>query len=114
MDCLPGAYDRREAAYEQLPAETQRFWRRQGYVRGANVAAPQVVHFDGVIASFAAMKLHDWVADFSSKSNVAVFDFINQAMQTITYRRPADQECLVCSPSGLLALGDLEPFQVGV
>jgi len=115
---LPGAtgwclscghvYDPEQAAIELADAAEQRRWIQRGYITGADVKAPAVIHLNGVVANLALAEIHNLVAPF--KKFVSYFTYNQLRGELMPYTIERNQTCAVCSDTGLLGLGDLEPI----
>jgi molybdopterin-synthase adenylyltransferase len=108
--CLACAhvYDAERAAIELADAAEQQRWIRRGYIDGADAKAPAVSHLNGVIANLALAEFHNLLAPFKKFVSYLTYDQLHGVLMPYTIER--NQTCAVCSDTGLLGLGDLEPI----
>jgi molybdopterin/thiamine biosynthesis adenylyltransferase len=108
--CLACArvYDAERAAIELADAAEQQRWIRRGYIDGADVKAPAVSHLNGVVANLALAEIHNLLAPFKKFISYLTYDQLHGELMPYTIAR--NQTCAVCSDTGLLGLGDLEPI----
>jgi molybdopterin/thiamine biosynthesis adenylyltransferase len=108
--CLACArvYDPEQAAIELADAAEQQRWIQRGYIDGADVKAPAVGHLNGVVANLALAEIHNLLAPFKKFASYVVYDQLKGELMPYTIER--NPTCAVCSDTGLLGLGDLEPI----
>jgi len=108
--CLTCArvYDAERAAIELADAAEQQRWIQRGYIDGADVKAPAVSHLNGVVANLALAEIHNLLAPFKKFVSYLAYDQLRGELMPYTIER--NPTCAVCSDSGLLGLGDLEPI----
>jgi len=108
--CLACAhvYDAERAAIELADAAEQQRWIQRGYIDGADVKAPAVSHLNGVVANLALAEIHNLLVPFKKFVRYLTYDQLHGQLMPYTIER--NQTCAVCSDTGLLGLGDLEPI----
>ena len=100
------AFDSQQASWELAPAIDQARWVERGYVRGAKVAAPSVRHLNGVVADLALAEIHNLFSPYREPRTYVAYDGLRLEITSINIGR--DPRCAICSPDGVLAMGDLE------
>jgi molybdopterin/thiamine biosynthesis adenylyltransferase len=108
--CLACArvYDAERAAIELASAVEQKRWIQRGYIDGADVKAPAVSHLNGVVANLALAEIHNLIAPF--KEFVSYLTYNQRRNELMPYTIERNRTCAICSDTGLLGLGDLEPL----
>jgi len=108
--CLACArvYDAERAAIELAHAAERQKWIQRGYIDGDDVKAPAVIHLNGVVANLALAEIHNLLAPFKKFVSYQTYDQLRGELIPYTIER--NQTCAVCSDTGLLGLGDLEPI----
>jgi hypothetical protein len=101
-----GMIDATRAAYDLARPEERALLRERGYLAG--VAAPAVYHLNGVVASLAVAELHNLVAPYRAPRPYIVYRELQGELLSVNVGKT--EECLQCSPEGLLGLGDLVPM----
>lgn len=101
-----GMIDATRAAYDLARPEERALLRERGYLAG--VAAPAVYHLNGVVASLAVAELHNLVAPYRALRPYVVYRELQGELLSVNV--PQTEECLHCSPEGLLGLGDIVPL----
>ena len=99
-----GIVDGQAAARELASPQEMEILRQRGYV--SDTAAPAVYHLDGVIASVAAAEVHNLVHPYRSSRRYLVYDDLKGELMHLSVE--GREGCPVCSPEGVLGLGDLE------
>jgi hypothetical protein len=107
--CLSCAhvYDAERAAIELADATERRRWIQRGYIDGADVKAPAVSHLNGVVANLALAEIHNLIAPFKTFVSYQTYNELRGELMPYTIER--NPTCAICSDTGLLGLGDLEP-----
>ena len=101
-----GIADGQSAARELASPHETAILRQRGYID--DTPAPAVYHLDGVIASVAVAEVHNMVYPYRDARPYQVYDDMYGTLLPLTVERR--DGCPVCSPDGLLGLGDLEPL----
>jgi hypothetical protein len=101
-------YDPERAAIELADAAEQQRWIRRGYIEGADVKSPAVSHLNGVVANLALAEIHNLLAPFKKFTSYLTYNQLRGELMPYTIER--NPMCAMCSDTGLLGLGDLEPI----
>ncbi len=100
------AYDSSIAAWELSDQVEQERWVHRGYVTGADVASPSVIHLNGVIANLALAEIHNLFAPYKRFDGYQCYNQLTSELMQYTIKR--QQDCAFCGNEGLLGLGDIE------
>lgn len=97
-----------------LNEQDYEFRRRQGYIKGAAVKAPQVMPVNSVMAGTCMWEILRYFSGASPDhhSDVVTIDLLNNTSQAHLYERKADgtrTDCPVCTGGDFLT-GDRAPF----
>jgi hypothetical protein len=108
--CLSCAnvYDAQRAAIELANAIEQQRWIQRGYIEGADVKAPAVHHLNGVVAHLTVGEIHNLLAPFKEFISYQTYNQLSGELMPLAIKR--NPTCAICSDTGLLGLGDLEPI----
>lgn len=99
-------YDSSIAAWELSDQVEQKRWIHRGYVTGADVASPSVIHLNGVIANLALAEIHNLFAPYKKFDGYLCYNQLTSEIMRYTISRQED--CAFCGDEGLLGLGDIE------
>jgi molybdopterin/thiamine biosynthesis adenylyltransferase len=98
LDCRDGI-DRDQAAVELLDADERERYRARGYVIGAEVPQPQVIHLNGLIVNQAISEFLNLSAAFKPFHPYLIYDALQPGFLAIDVK--PDPDCLHCSRKGL-------------
>jgi len=101
-----GIVDGQAAARELASPQERAILRQRGYV--PDTPPPAVYHLDGVITSLAAAEVHNLAHPCREARRYLVYDDLKGELLPLKVQR--QEGCPVCSPEGVLGLGDLEPL----
>lgn len=101
-----GMIDATRAGQDLARPEERELLHQRGYLPG--IAAPAVYHLNAVVASLAVAEIHNLVAPYRELRRYVVYRDLQGEMLPVEV--PRSQDCLHCSPDGLIGLGDLAPM----
>ncbi len=90
---------------EQLTPEQRELSQRLGYIQGERIPNPQVVFLNGVLASLLVWELVKLVTGCLPVIPYIHYDLLEQKVFPVPDAHQRS-DCLMCSPNGLLAMGD--------
>ncbi|HEY3268661.1 MAG TPA: ThiF family adenylyltransferase [Armatimonadota bacterium] len=103
LSCLDRELSER-AAEEQAPEERE-LSRAAGYIHGERVPRPQVAFLNGVVAHALAWEVVKLATGCLSVAPYVEYDLAQPALYPVVGAQ-RDPDCLVCSPAGLLGMGE--------
>ncbi len=101
-----GFYDQRDISLGLLDEEEYARQRKQGYVRGGSVVAPQVGALNAILAGYAVWLFMRLVSGEEPEFDGIAVDALTFSAYTWREERPASNHCHYCSENGNLMLGD--------
>ena len=106
--CLQCAqvFDNQQAGWELASPEERARLRARGYVR--DTPSPAVYHLNATMASVAVAEIHNAIYPYRPKRPYVVYDELKGEFMAVEME--PDSTCPVCTPEGVLGLGDLEPL----
>ncbi|HEY3412823.1 MAG TPA: ThiF family adenylyltransferase [Armatimonadota bacterium] len=93
-----------ERSLEEQTAEQHALSERAGYIRGERIPAPQVAFLNGVVASALVWEVVKLATGCLPTAPYVYYDLTQPAMWAVEEGERRD-DCLVCSPAGLLGSG---------
>lgn len=101
-----GIIDSQAAGWELASPQERENLRRHGYVK--DTPAPAVYHLDGIVASLAVAEVHNLVHPYRPQHRYVTYNDLTGELMQLNV--PHQEDCPVCSPEGIIGLGDLEPL----
>lgn len=101
-----GIYDIREAQADFMDSDELEHQQNMGYVRGANINAPQVYSINMMAASQAIWMLMQLVAGEKLDFDGIAIDALNHKTYTWKENSQQNKDCPVCGPNGIVFEGD--------
>jgi len=101
-----GIVDSQGASRELAAPQELAILRERGYV--SDTPAPAVYHLDGIIVSLAVAEVHNLAHSYKQQRRYLAYDDLKGELVSLTVE--PQEMCPVCSPEGILGLGDLEPL----
>ncbi len=104
--CLQCAsiFDTQMASWELSSEEERSLLIKRGYIR--DMPSPAVYHINATMASLAVAEIHNVVYPYRKIRRYVAYDQLKGEVMHIEVS--TDPSCPICSPEGVLGLGDLE------
>jgi len=104
LTCM-GGYDPEAASAASLDPQGQEEFRRRGYIKGENIAAPSVISLNGTLASIAVTEFLKLVSGLAEPAPYLFIDALN-GMAFPPRGVERNPECGVCGQDAALGVGD--------
>jgi molybdopterin/thiamine biosynthesis adenylyltransferase/proteasome lid subunit RPN8/RPN11 len=100
-----GLLDSEQVRRDMMNAEERR---RDPYIQGAHEPAPAVISINGTVTSLAMTMFLAMTVGVPSDGRHVLYDARSPSLRAVSFAK--NPNCYICSPRGVLALGDTQPL----